>query len=308
VSTYPTSAVHVHDVGTGADRSIALTQPPISLSLRPDGMSASVAHEGLVTIVNLAPGGAAPKLLATATPGRTVMGGNGYVYVMPSTNGHFRSINIATGVETQNSGADTVGAYTTARLHPAGSKMYGYDTIRGELTSFPIVLGIAQYGDDSSYLPNDHPMCGDQWFNESGTRIYTPCGNTFSTSDIAAQDMLYVGTLALADAANFTYRIDALSESAETQEIALVEYTRDPCTPGQGSWYEVCTSHLSLYDSSSLARDASYSFSPLSIGGRSYAQQGRFVFHSADGTQRYLLTQLLGMPNAGTEFYISRLQ
>jgi hypothetical protein len=306
VSAYPTSAVHVHDLGTGANRSIALTKLPSSLSLGPDGLSASVAHDGLVTIVDLAPGGAAPALLPTATPGSTVLG-DGHVYVMPSTNARIRSIHIATGVETQGSAPITIGAYTTARLHPAGSKMYGFDTLRDELTSFPIVLGIADYGAHSPYLPNEHPMCGDQWFSESGALIYTACGNTFDASDTPAEDMLFAGTLELTDAENVFYRVDSLSDSAEAQEVALIEYTRPECTPGQSFFGEPCSSHLNLYDNASLAREARTSFSPLAIGARTYPQQGRFVFHSADGTQRYVISQLLEMPNPETEFYISRL-
>lgn len=306
LSTYPESAVHVRDVTTGADRSIALTKVPASLSLSPDGMSASVGHTDLITIVDLAPGGAAPTLLPTTTPGWTVMGGNGFVYVTPSAIARIRSINIATGVETQGSAPVAIGAYTTARLHPAGSKMYGFDTVRGELTSFPIVLGIADYGTHSPYLPNEHPMCGDQWFSESGAMIYTACGNTFAASDTPSEDMLFVGTLELTDAENFTFRVDSLDESADAQEVALIEYTRIDCMPGQGLG-DPCYSHLNLYDSTSLARDARYSFSPLSVGTRNYPQQGRFVFHSADGTQRHVISQLLEMPNPDTEFYISRL-
>lgn len=306
VSAYPENAVHVRDMTTGADRSIALTKVPASLSLSPDGMSASVGHTDLITIVDLAPGGAAPKLLPTTTPGWTVMGGNGYVYVTPSATARIRSIHIPTGVETQGSAPVAIGAYTTARLHPAGSKMYGFDTVRGELTSFPIVLGIADYGNHSPYLPNEHPMCGDQWFSESGAMIYTACGNTFAPSDTPAQDMLFVGTLELTDAENFAFRVDALDESADAQEIALIEYTRTECMPGQG-FGEPCYSHLNLYNNASLARVTRYSFSPLELGARSYLQQGRFVFYGADGTQRYVISQLLGMPNPDTEFYISQL-
>jgi hypothetical protein len=311
ISTYPSNAVHVHDMTTGADRTIALTQEPRSLSLSPDGLSASVGQVSLIAVVDLAPGGAEPTLLPTAyLPGAVVMGGSGYVYTVPREGGlvRFRSINVASGVETQNNLDDVFGSQTTARLHPAGSKMYGYDSFRRELTSFPIVLGIAEYGDDSSYNSGDYSICGNQWFSESGALIYTACGNTFTASDIASEDMLYVGTLEMTQPGTFNYQVASLSDSVETQEAALIEYTPSPCVPGSNPYYGICRSHLNVYDNASLAREASYSFSPLGVGAKSYLQQGRFIFHSADGTQRYVISQLHGMPNPETEFYISRMQ
>src|SRR5215471_10566781 len=47
------NVLHIYDPVSGSDLKVSLTQPPLSLSLSPDGLHAAVGHDGLISYVNL---------------------------------------------------------------------------------------------------------------------------------------------------------------------------------------------------------------------------------------------------------------
>ena len=103
------------------------------------------------------------------------------------------------------------------------------------------------------------------------------------------------------DNATFGFLIDSLAESTEASEIALIESTRYECQnqPDQ------CRSRLGLYENAFLNRTQVYSLPPIEVAGHPYAQHGLFVFYSADGSERLLISRLRGMPNPAAEYYPS---
>jgi hypothetical protein len=121
-------------------------------------------------------------------------------------------------------------------------------------------------------------MCGDLWFEESGTRMFTRCGRLFRASSVASEDMVYAGAL------EGNPYIRHLSHSGESKETALV---RD-----QG-WNEPVSvsSQVLLYDSTTLAKtgflDVPYFFN----GGKRFSGLGRYVFHDAAGEKLYVIAQ-----------------
>jgi hypothetical protein len=310
VSSYPAHALSVHDLATRTERSIALVKTPTAVSVGPDGLTAAVGHDALVTVVDLTPGAgaAAPKLLdASIDVVDVVMAGNGYAYAFPRVDqwASIHSLHVATNTETRSSYA-AIYAGTLARLHPSGTKMYGANNglSPSDIERYSMTGGIAQRAYDSPYH-GDYAMCGNLWFSESGANIYTACGNTFRSSDVQAQDMVYAGALQLSSSQYYGYRVLSASDSAEAQQVALIEQDWYECGPyGDAA---NCFSHVNLYGNQFLTRTARYSLSPFTVGGNTYPQRGLFVFHSADGSRRYVVSRLFGMPNPYAEFYISRL-
>jgi hypothetical protein len=303
VSSYPVNALYVHDLATRTERAITLTGEPTAVSVGPDGMHAAVGHIGLVTVVDLAVAGAAePLLLATVADVQdVVLAGNGWAYAFSSgpPPRHLSSLHIATGAETLSTAAWSFDDYR-AILNLSGTALYGSNTgtTPDNVSRFPLGLGPAEAGYSAPYH-GVHDVCGNQWLGESGTRIYTRCGATFSASDTQAQDLLFTGSLEI----GFTYRIDSLSDSLEAQQVASIEGDSFGCalTPNPCQW------HVSLYDIDTLALATRYSLSPITVSGKTYPQHGKFVFHSPDGTQRHVVTQAFGMLNPQAAFYISRL-
>jgi hypothetical protein len=309
VSSSPTNALHVFDPATGERYQVALNKVPTSVSVSPDGLAAAVGHDALISYVDLAElvqtGATTPVHLGvSAQVSDVVLDGRGFVHAFPAPIRWvgIHSIEIATNTETVGSGLIYGG--TRARLHPSGDFIYGADNwlSPSDIEKYDIRSGPAAYLYDSPYH-GTYEMCGELWIKENGQTIYTACGNTFSASLMQADDMLYTGRLALSGGP-FDYRITHLSQSDEMNEIMLVEANSYYCNTF--TYHEQCWTHVALYDSDFLNRSAVYSIAPLRVDGSDYMQRGLFVFHSADGSRRYMISHLPLGP--GTSHYLSVLQ
>lgn len=309
VSSRPANALRILNPVTGIRHELALNKLPTAVSVSPDGLSAAVGHDALITYVNLSQlvqtGTTTPVLLdVSAQVFDLVLDGRGYVHAFPAVDQrvNLRSIEIATNTETLVSGLIYAG--TRGKLHPSGDSIYGANNglSPSNIEKYDISGGVAQYLYWSPYH-GEYEMCGNLWLKEDGQTIYTACGNTFRTSENQAQDMLYSGNLAITGAP-YGFRIEHLSQSDATKEIMLIE----------ADWYECrahgnadkCWTHLAIYESDFLNRLSLYSIPPITIGGYHYMQRGLFVFHSADGARRYMISYLPTTPAA--PHYLSVLQ
>lgn len=299
VTTYPEPLLVVRDATTGVVRQARLPKPPKALSISPDGQSAAVGHDALVSHFGLADLTLAPKMLnVSANVGDLVLDGRGRVHVFPASDQwvSVHSIDVATNTEQLRYGPR---AGTRVRLHPNGSSVYGANNglSPDDLEHYDISGGVGARLRDSPYH-GDHPICGNLWLSEDGNTIYTACGRAFRASLDANQDMRYAGTLGLSSSTTFGFRVQSLSQSAARREIALLEEPWYECNIGGGSG---CVSHLNVYESDFLSRSAVYSLQPVLVAGATYRQRGLFVFHRNDGV-RVLISRLDGMPNPATEF------
>ncbi len=310
VASYPVNALYVYDVATSTETRQLLNKVPTSVSISPDGQTAAVGHDALISIVNLATvgqvGAPTPILLnVSADVFDIVLDGRGSVHAFPRVDQWVQphSIDIATNTETLGSYPLRAGSH--ARLHPSSDFVYTADNdlSPSDIQKWDITSGVATLLYDSPYH-GDYGMCGDLWFEETGVTIYTPCGNTFRSSAVQAQDMIYSGALELSTSQYYGFRIRSLSQSAARKEIALVEYETYQCelVPGAAG---PCYTHLAFYESDFLNRQGVYAIGPVSVNGVSYAQYGLFVFHDAIGSNKYLISKLAAMPNPDAEYYLS---
>lgn len=312
VGSYPANALYVYDVATGTEQQQLLNKPPTAVSISPDGLTAAVGHDALITVVDLATvgqaGAPAPILLnVSADVFDLVLDSRGTVHAFPRVDQWVQphSIDIATNTEQLGS---TVRAGSHARLHPSTDFIYtaDNDVTPWDIQKWDIASGVAIQLYDSPYH-GEYDMCGNLWFNESGTTIYTACGNTFASSTVEAQDMLYSGALQLSPTIDpsspFGWRVRFLSQSAARTEIALIENELYFCdyVPSEGPCYE----HLSLYESDFLNRLAVYAIVPVRVNNIAYNQHGLFVFYDALGTTKYLLSRLDTAPSPDAEYYLS---
>lgn len=211
------------------------------------------------------------------------------------------SVAIATGIESLSNGFIYAG--TRMRLHPSGDFIYGADNglSPSDIEKYDIAAGPAMYLYDSPYH-GDYGMCGNLWFKQNGTTIYTRCGNTFRASTVPSQDMIYSGRLDLSTSEYYSYNIESLSQSDDVAEVVLIEAEYYDCTYGDSA---ACFTHLALYESDFLQRTTVWSIPPMTVAGINYAQRGLFVFHSANGQRVFMLSRLSGMPNPDAEYYIT---
>jgi hypothetical protein len=312
VSASPRNALYLYDVATATERELPLGKAPTAVSVSPDGRLAAVGHDALVTHVDLdslAAGAPVTKLLdVSATAFDVVLDGRGFVHVLPERDQwvSMHSIEVATNTETL--GIGQLYARTRGRLQPSGDYVYTADTTLSpsDIAKFEVSSGAAVLLYDAPYH-GDYPMCGDLWFKEDGATIYTKCGNTFRTSVLRDQDMIYSGSLQLSASQFGQYSILSLSQSDASDEIVLLE--EDPYACGLYGGMANCYSHLAVYESNFLNRIVVYGLPPVEWGGSStYAQRGAFVFHSSDGLHRYLISRLHAAPGATQPHFLTVVQ
>jgi hypothetical protein len=308
VSSAPTNALYLYDVATGTERQLGLNKKPTAVSISPDGRFAAVGHDALITHVDLnslVAGAPVTKLLnVTADVFDLVLDGRGNVHALPRIDQwvDMHSVNVATNKETLGTGFLRAGS--RASLHPSGDYLYTADNglSPSDIAKYDLRTGTANELYDSPYH-GDYAMCGNVWLKEDGATIYTRCGNTFGSSTTKSEDMVYRGRVQL----SYGYAIDALSQSDATKEIMLLEADTYECASFNTSSTR-CYTHLAVYESDFLNRTAVYTLPPIALAGNSYLQRGLFVFHSANGLHRYLISRLQGAPGVVQPHYLTVVQ
>jgi hypothetical protein len=312
VSANPVNAIYVLDTATGVERRRNLVKAPTSVSVAPDGLTAAVGHDALISIVDLAnagvPGTPAPKRLDVSTNVfDIVLDGAGYVHAFPLVDQWQapHSVEIATNIETL--GTPFLYAGARARLAPGTTWIYTADNglSPSDIAKWNIASGTAQRMYDSPYH-GDFAMCGNVWFNEAGTRIYTPCGNTFRVRASQAQDMVYAGALELSSGDFYGFLIESLSQSDAADEIALIESDEYNCSifPDE----QPCITHLALYEADFLNHRVTYSIRPITVGDVDYQQRGLFVFHDAAGSRKFMVSRLTGLAEPADGYYLTVIE
>ena len=310
VSNLPSPALHLFNPADGTEQSIALGAAPLSVSVAPNGLTAAVGHSGKVAIIDLTnlgnPVAATTLLDVTSGVGDVVLAGNGYVHVFPAASwgwAQIRSIHIASNTETLSTG-QVVHEGTVGKVHPSGTRMYGADNglSPDDIERYGIALGTASNDYDSPYH-GEYRMCGNLWMRENGTQIYTGCGVVLRSSDTQSQDMRYAGTLDLTPADYYWTYVKSLSQSEETGEILALDEDTNDC----GEYDDACYTRLGVYEHEFLNLRERFSLAGITVAGSHYVQRGRFVFHSANGSQRYLISSLVDFPNPAQAWRISRL-
>ena len=310
ISGAPANALYTYDVATGTERQQLLAHAPADLSLAPDGLTAAVAHDGHITIVDLAalsqPSPPAPVLLDVSIDVvDVVLDGAGHVHAFERFNtwGSIHSVEIATNTESTSVGPQ-ISSGSRARLHPSGDFLYtvpsSYDS--GEIGKWDITPGHAEWLRDSDFL-GAYGTCGDLWMRENGSQFYTTCGHVFAASDVAAEDMVYTGSLRVSDPSGQDFEISSVSHSAALNEVAMVEY--DPYYCAEGHDLAPCYSHLGLFNPNTLKRRIVYSVPPVTVDDVAYRQMGLFVFHDAGSEKKILLSRLRDMEDPAREYYLS---
>jgi chitinase len=271
--------LHVIEPITGNEVTMALSKTPVAVSVAPDGLTAVVGHDALISVIDLATPSVVATYAVAAQTGDVVLSGDGYAYVMPQVDQwvEIHSIDLATGTDTTSSGSIYAG--TKAKLHPGGTAIYGADTALSpsDIERYDIEQGVAEYAYDSPYH-GDYAMCGDLWLSVDGGRIFTACGNVFLSSSVQAQDMLYDGSLPVP-------LIAYLWHSTARAELAVLETEPyfDPIgTEGR---------RLLFFDDEFLNTKGEVALPCIEVGGNPAAIVGKWVFGRADGTAYYVVAQ-----------------
>lgn len=273
------------DPSSGEAEEVRLPLDPSAVSIHPDGATAAVGHDALVSLIELDPPQLVDMLPVSADLADVVLASNGYVYGTPASPSDWRdlhSLHVGTGEETSSYGS---GRDTVIRLHSAGDRLYA--TTRGispgDIERYDISLGRAIRSYDSPYH-GDYDMGFDFWLSDDGARIFAASGSIFRTADVRMGDIAYEAALEGDVLAQY------LDHSSAAGSIAVV--TR-------------YGSELLIYDDALFQLQDARPLPTVTVSGRSYATTGRFVFFSTDGSTIHVIARAEGAPIAHTDLLIT---
>lgn len=300
VSSGPDNALHVYYPASGIRHSVPLSRVPTAVSVAPDGRSAAVGHDSMISFVELERLGDTlpPAPVEWAASGHVfdlVLDGRGRAHAIPLLEPrHLMSIDIATGTERLSW---TRVYKQPGVLHPSGD--YLYLANESDLWKIDIRPDEVRKVIDSLEISQRH-LSGKIWFSEDGSFIYTPYFEVYTASADPDKDQLFIDRYRLSF--EDVGRIESLSHSSEAGEIMLVEKAMwDFRLLGAcefAVWAHPCNRRLAIHndDDVNLSLVEVYSIPPIEIGERTYAQESLFVFHSSNGAHRYMLSRTPGAP------------
>lgn len=273
--------LHIYDPGLMTDSTVPLPYTPTSVSVSPDGQFAAVGHDRFMSHIDLAQAQVIVTYPVSTYVSDIVLAGNGYAYAVPDFRDYIRSIELATGNETLQTG-QIITANSPTRLHPDGDRLYladSSDISPADLHNVSITGGTAAYSYNSPYH-GDFPMCWNFWNSEDGSKIYTRCGSTFSATQQQATDLIFGGEIPVSAA------IASLTHSSEAAQIALVP---EPVVPTTGSGLE--DTSIQFYDDQFYNPLQTLDIPLYATDTADYANHGRFVFFNSNGTKLYVISQ-----------------
>jgi hypothetical protein len=319
-ATYPANALYIYDVATGTEQSVPLTEQPTSVSISPDGLTAAVGHDALVSIVDVAQVGqqnASDPLLLNVSRKvfDIVLDGRSRVHYIPDTDqrANIHTIDIATNTEQlsePSSPLTRVYGQTYARLHPSGDYLFVGDPLvsPASMDKWDITGPAAEYVTKASFDSSYIGACGEVWFNESGSQVYSQCGQVFGPDSPQNVHLPFVGRLGLSgpESTNDAYTIAWMDQFEARNEIALIESNAAWCNKPE--FRVTCYPRFGIFDSDLLTRHTIHSIGPIRVNGTDHAQHALFVFYKSDGSSKFLLSRLDAMSNPDTEYYLSVLE
>jgi hypothetical protein len=264
--------LHLLDPLNRNDQFVKLTQPPLAVSVRPDGLYAAVGHMGAISYVNLQTLLVEKVLPIRAGATDLVLASNGYVYSFAPDQGY--AVHIASGASTPIPGG------SAANLHASGN--YIYFTNPGGLENGTAKIDIRQNPPVGVLSSLPFLNCGNLWPSEDGTLFFTGCAQVYASSENTQVDGTLLGRLA-----GFSSSVAAAWIAASTsrqQIVALTGYE----SVGGSPYTEL---HLYTADGVLLGR---LQLATHIDGPNSFGTRGKWSFWNRLATRIYVVSKVEG--------------
>lgn len=269
VSANP-NQLHIYNAANNTETTVNLPKAPTAVSVSPDGQHAAVAHDALISYVNLATA-SVERVYPVALNATNIVLGAAYAYVLPNT-----SVNLSSGT-VSNGSAFFAGI---GRLHPSGQAIYSTrdGTSPNDIEKYDISTGPITLQTDSPYH-GDYPACGQVWFSPDGSRIYNGCATVYRSSADPKLEMTYVTALPGIGS------VVTLAESAQLKRIALIQGALTYYSPS----IPPNDTEVSLLDSDYVSPAGKYTLTDFVAGANSFKAHGKWVFFNAASTALYVV-------------------
>ena len=282
------NALYLYNPRGPAEATVALSLPPSSLSLSPDGKFAAVGHANAISYVDLQQATVSQVLAVAADVARVSLGDNGFVYAFPRAPlaDHIRMLAVPLGAGSEPAVTSSLVGGPIAKVRRLAGTLYlssntsgyGYGGIEEYALSGGTPALITPVSVSNVY------SCGDLWLSQAATRLFTKCGSVLRASSSFIDDFSAAGTLAHANA-NFSLR--HLDDSTAAGEVSAVA-----SPDSQYNYPPLDDRTLRRWDANGLTAREVLLFPSVAGSGTSFQWSGRFVFYRSDGTERYVILQL----------------
>jgi hypothetical protein len=290
VASAPSELVLLNPITLEAQE-VALPLAANAVSISLDGMTAAVAHNAHVSIVDLGSATLTKTISTTCDANDIVLASNGFAYVFPQTDQwvDIHSVEIAPGVDRGMSQQWSIYAGSKAKLHPTSANMYGIDPAVSptDIARYDISAGVARVANDSPYH-GDYPICLDLWMSKDGQRIFTGCGTVFRAAPGTPDDMTYNGALGAANAAA-AGQFRAIAHDEVRAKVYAIPRTSSLYPYDNTTGTE--ETQLRIYSYNYLMLETSITLPCMQAGANKATTYGRFVFPSSKGDAIYVLVQ-----------------
>ena len=256
--------LHIYDPNNGQDIQIPLSQEPTAVSVNPDGRSAIVGHDGLLSLINLETQIVSQTASIEANIFDIVLAGNGWAYATASANNKDSIYGME--IEPESETVMVLPHNNESRLlqlAPDGRSLYATTSgpEPGRLEKIDIVQGAPSFLYDSEGAID---TCGEVWLAENGRFAFSGCGHIWGLADRKQDDMVLRGNLF-----ETTTQIRALTYSAVAGRILLISESADQ--------------QVQIFDD--------VQFELLGTEILPEGTHGRFIFTNIAGSQYYVIIQ-----------------
>ncbi len=195
VTSAPSQLIKINPISEEFQTMI-LNYSPRCVAVNPQGTHAAVGHDGNITIVNLSSLIVESIYPVSCDVGDIIFGGNNWVYSFPLDGNEAHCIDLTDNGQEHFSTGGSINDGCKAALTPDGNSIYiaTNGTSPSDFEKMDISQGVADLLYDSPYH-GDFAFSGDVWVNNSGEKLFARSGNSFFTSDIQSEDMIYSGAI-----------------------------------------------------------------------------------------------------------------
>lgn len=312
VSRYPRPALHALDMASGSVTSVELERDPVDLSLSPDGLTAAVGADALISHVDLAAlvgsGSSTPRHTGLAMQvGQLTVDNVGRAHVFPknpSNEVSAVSVDLAPGIVTR------AGSLFWSDHYPvfaaSQNAIYSVNEQRQLMRLDVSAPAMVAQAVSSSSLSSS--TCRGLWLREDESQLITACGSVFGVSGTAAQDMKLISYIRPTDSRDSYAHLEHVAHSSVAGAIALIERAASSaCGDSYISPYvsNPCRTRLALLDDQFLQQTDQFAINPILVDNKLYTQKGLFVFFAPSGNQLILISKLIGTVNPDAKYYLS---